>query len=109
METKNSLSPPPLSATEARNAAALYRFYCDYSPSKSVLRCDSRLRSYSILDLKDKKALFQTANALRVAAINSVGAFVLQLGKLTVVVATVLIGMQIMKVQNCSMPLSHSF
>ena len=40
----------------------------------------------------------QTSNALRVAAINSVGTFVLLLGKLSVVIATVLIGMQLIKV-----------
>jgi len=40
-----------------------------------------------------------TNNVLRVAALNSVGSFVLFLGKLVVVVATVLIGIQIMHVR----------
>lgn len=39
-----------------------------------------------------------TSNALRVAAINSVGDFVLFLGKALVVIATVLIGFEILKV-----------
>jgi hypothetical protein len=40
----------------------------------------------------------QTSNALRVAAINSVGSFVLFLGKITVVIATVAVSYEIMRV-----------
>ena len=39
-------------------------------------------------------------NVLRVAALNSVGTFVLFLGKVVVVVATVLVGIQIMHVRR---------
>jgi solute carrier family 44 protein 1 (choline transporter-like protein) len=38
-------------------------------------------------------------NILRVAALNSVGTFVLFLGKLAVVVSTILIGVQILDVR----------
>ncbi len=49
----------------------------------------------------DNQSCFsQTANILRVAAINSVGTFVLLLGKLLVVVGTVACGMRIMQVKH---------
>jgi hypothetical protein len=44
--------------------------------------------------------LLQTANILRVAAINSVGSFVLALGKLLVVIGTVACGMKLMQVMS---------
>jgi hypothetical protein len=52
-----------------------------------------------------------SSNALRVVAINSVGDFVLFLGKALVVVATVLIGVRMLDVGNqhviCVCPLPH--
>ncbi len=50
---------------------------------------------YSFCTAARKAFALLTANVLRVAAINSVGTFVLFLGKVTVVAATVLIGVQI--------------
>lgn len=41
-----------------------------------------------------------TSNALRVAAINSVGDFVLFLGKVFVVIATVLVGLKLFQVSS---------
>lgn len=41
-----------------------------------------------------------TSNALRVAAINSVGDFVLWLGKALVVIATILIGVEMLQVDT---------
>ena len=50
---------------------------------------------YSFCTAARKAFSLLAANVLRVAAINSVGAFVLFLGKVAVVVSTVLIGIQI--------------
>ena len=51
--------------------------------------------------------LFQTANALRVAAINSVGTFVLLLGKLAVVIATVAVSYEIMRIKTETVYVAH--
>jgi len=48
-------------------------------------------------------------NVLRVAAINSVGDFILFLGKAAVVTATVLIGIELIKVYTFSVPYTHSY
>lgn len=45
-----------------------------------------------------KSVSFQLANAMRVAAINSIGTFVLFLGKLVVVIATGVISYYILRV-----------
>ena len=50
--------------------------------------------------IDNQSSFSQTANILRVAAINSVGTFVLLLGKLLVVVGTVACGMRIMQVKH---------
>jgi len=57
---------------------------------------------YNFCNAARKAFMLLTANALRVAAINSVGAFVLFLGKLVVIVATVFIGLEIMEVEKGS-------
>ena len=51
--------------------------------------------------------LLQTANALRVAAINSVGTFVLLLGKLAVVIATVAVSYEIMRIKTETVYVAH--
>ena len=51
-----------------------------------------------ILNFKLNCCFLQTANILRVAAINSVGTFVLFLGKIIVVIGTVFCGMRLMQV-----------
>jgi len=48
-----------------------------------------------------------TANALRVAAINSVGTFVLLLGKLAVVIATVAVSYEIMRIKTETVYVAH--
>ena len=51
--------------------------------------------------------LLQTSNALRVAAINSVGTFVLLLGKLAVVIATVAVSYEIMRIKTETVYVAH--
>ena len=51
--------------------------------------------------------LLQTSNALRVAAINSVGTFVLLLGKLAVVIATVAVSYEIMRIKAETVYVAH--
>jgi len=48
-----------------------------------------------------------TSNALRVAAINSVGTFVLLLGKLAVVIATVAVSYEIMRIKTETVYVAH--
>ena len=55
---------------------------------------------YNFCKAAKKAFTLLTSNMLRVAAINSVGTFVLFLGKATVVASTVLIGMQIIQTQE---------
>ena len=53
------------------------------------------------------KISLQTSNALRVAAINSVGTFVLMLGKIAVVVATVGVSYEIMRIKTETVYVAH--
>ena len=53
---------------------------------------------YNFCTAARKAFTLLAANMLRVAAINSVGAFVLFLGKILVVMATVFIGIEIIEV-----------
>ena len=55
---------------------------------------------YNFCKAARKAFTLLTSNILRVAAINSVGTFVLFLGKLSVVASTVIIGIQIMQTQG---------
>ena len=52
----------------------------------------------SIYSTKKYLVSFKASNALRVAAINSIGSFVLFLGKIVVVIATGVISYYILKV-----------
>ena len=57
---------------------------------------------YNFCKAAQKAFSLLTSNILRVAAINSVGTFVLFLGKVAVVVSTVFIGVEIMHFQTDS-------
>lgn len=59
----------------------------------------SAIYGYAFCQAGQQAFKLLSANVLRVAAINSVGDFVLFLGKVVVVLATVLIGIQILKVK----------
>lgn len=69
--------------------------YCTFTKNSFIIIA---IHGYSFCRAGQQAFKILTSNALRVAAINSVGDFVLFLGKILVIMATVLIGMELIQV-----------